>query len=118
MGSIIFGIDKNYPPHEYVENGKVKGFNVDIIKAIAEEMGSEIEFKPMTWCEAKEALKNGSIDILCMEYLLQSFGTSLNLVLISPSRKEVAVEVAYGQRGHIGMVKIDRDELRAETQSH
>jgi len=64
--AIIAGIDYNYPPHEFVEKGKARGFNVDIIKAIAEEMGSEIEFKPMTWCEAKEALKNGSIDILCM----------------------------------------------------
>lgn len=63
---IVAGIDENYPPHEFVEDEEVKGFNVDIMKAIALEMDREIIFKPMVWHEAMKALKNGSIDILCM----------------------------------------------------
>lgn len=63
---IVFGIDKNYPPHEYVENGKVKGFNVDIIKAVAREINCKIIWKPMVWSDAYLALKEGRIDVLCM----------------------------------------------------
>ncbi len=63
---IVAGIDENYPPHEFVEDGEAKGFNVDIMKAIALEMDREIIFKPMVWHKAMEALKNESIDILCM----------------------------------------------------
>jgi len=63
---IIFGIDKNYPPHEFVEDGMVRGFNVDIMKAIAKEMNESMEIKPMVWSDAVKALENGSIDVLCM----------------------------------------------------
>ena len=64
--TIIVGIDENYPPHEFVEDGSVRGFNVDIIEAIAEEINETVEFKPMKWHDAVEALKNESIDALFM----------------------------------------------------
>lgn len=63
---LIAGIDYNYPPHEFIENGEARGFNVDIMRAIAAHMNESIEFKPMAWHEALDALKNGSIDALCM----------------------------------------------------
>jgi len=63
---LIVGIDYNYPPHEFIENGEARGFNVDIMRAIAAHMNESIEFKPMAWHEALDALKNGSIDALCM----------------------------------------------------
>lgn len=64
--SIIVGIDENYPPHEYVKDGEIKGFNVDLMEAIANEINESVEFKPMKWEFAIEALKNGSIDALFM----------------------------------------------------
>ncbi|HDN96152.1 MAG TPA: transporter substrate-binding domain-containing protein, partial [Thermoplasmatales archaeon] len=64
--TIIVGIDENYPPHEFVEDGSVRGFNVDIIEAIAKEINETVEFKPMKWHDAVEALKNESIDALFM----------------------------------------------------
>ncbi|MHA1852500.1 MAG: transporter substrate-binding domain-containing protein [Candidatus Heimdallarchaeaceae archaeon] len=66
------GLDKNFPPHEWAEwdnetqQWKVYGFNIEIIKEIASRMGTEIEFYPMTWSNAYDSLRNGSIDILCM----------------------------------------------------
>jgi len=57
--------DKNYPPYEYVdENGNYKGFNVDIMRAIAIELGIDIEIIPMTWNEALIALENGEVDAI------------------------------------------------------
>lgn len=57
--------DDNYPPYEYVdENGIYKGFNVDIMRAVAIELGLDIELVPMTWQEALLALENGSIDAI------------------------------------------------------
>ncbi len=63
---MIVGIDYNYPPHEFVEDGVARGFNVDILKAVAAHMNESIKFEPMAWYDAMEALKNGSIDALCM----------------------------------------------------
>ena len=60
------GIDENYPPHEFVENGEVRGFNVDLIKAMAEAVNESVEFKPMPWDSVLKSLDNGSIDMAFM----------------------------------------------------
>lgn len=44
-GKIIVGSDTAYPPFENVENGETVGFDVDMVKAIGEKIGYEVEFK-------------------------------------------------------------------------
>jgi ABC-type amino acid transport substrate-binding protein len=44
-GKIIVGSDTAYPPFENVVDGETVGFDVDIMKAIGERLGYEIEFK-------------------------------------------------------------------------
>ncbi|KKM10977.1 hypothetical protein SY88_10825 [Clostridiales bacterium PH28_bin88] len=57
--------DLYFPPYEYVdENGVYKGFNVDIMRAIAIEKGLDLELVPMPWSEAVEALKRGEVDAI------------------------------------------------------
>lgn len=57
--------DNSHPPYEYVdENGIYKGFNVDIMRAIAIEKGIDIEFVPMSWHDAVDALNSGEVDII------------------------------------------------------
>ena len=62
------GGDENFPPYEYlieVEGQKVyRGFNVDVMKAVALETGIEIEFRPMTWAKVLQELEDGEIDIV------------------------------------------------------
>lgn len=43
-GAIIIGSDTAYPPFEFVEGGEIVGFDVDIMNAIGEKLGLEIEF--------------------------------------------------------------------------
>lgn len=43
-GTIIVGSDTAYPPFEFVEGGETVGFDVDIVKAVAEKLGLEVEF--------------------------------------------------------------------------
>lgn len=55
--------DYNHPPYEYVdENGIFKGYNVDIINAIAHATGLDMEIIPMEWNEAILALDNKEVD--------------------------------------------------------
>jgi len=57
--------DNNHPPYEYVDtNGNYKGFNVDIMRAIAIELGIEIELIPMEWNEALRALEENKVDAI------------------------------------------------------
>lgn len=66
--TIIVAGDNNFPPYEFIEdvdgNKVYRGFNVDIVKAIALQTGYEIEFKPMTWNDALNALDNGEVDAI------------------------------------------------------
>ncbi|MDA3886644.1 MAG: transporter substrate-binding domain-containing protein, partial [Candidatus Delongbacteria bacterium] len=62
---LIIGGDKNYPPYEYLdENGEPAGYNIDLIKAIAKNLGILIEIKLGVWSDVREELSNGAIDVL------------------------------------------------------
>ncbi|MFO8235573.1 MAG: transporter substrate-binding domain-containing protein [Bacteroidales bacterium] len=62
---IIIGGDNNYPPFEYLdENGQPAGFNVELTKAIAEEMGMNVEIQLGPWADIRQKLNEGHIDAL------------------------------------------------------
>jgi PAS domain S-box-containing protein len=57
--------DSNYPPFEYIDNdGECKGFNVDITKSIAKEMGFDISFNLMEWTKAIEYVKSNDFQAI------------------------------------------------------
>lgn len=65
VAPIKIGGDNNYPPYEFVDdNDNFRGFNVDIIRAIAIELGLEIELVPNSWENTMELLKTGEIDAI------------------------------------------------------
>lgn len=57
------GIDTTYPPFEYEEDGEYKGIDVDLIRAIAENQGFEIELNPMDFGGIIPAVQAGQLDI-------------------------------------------------------
>lgn len=57
--------DNNFPPFEYLtDSGVYEGFNVDILNAISIETGIKLEFHPMPWNQALEALTSGEVDAI------------------------------------------------------
>lgn len=62
---LIIAGDKNYPPYEFIDDdGEYRGFNVDLMRALAIELGVEIKLVPMDWMGAHAALINGKIDAI------------------------------------------------------
>ena len=62
---IVVGGDHNYPPFEFLdENGLPAGYNVDLTRAIAREMGLDIEIRLMPWTEVMQALERGMVDVV------------------------------------------------------
>jgi PAS domain S-box-containing protein len=60
---IVIGGDHNYPPFEFIdENGEPAGFNVDLVRAVAEEVGLDIDIQLGPWTQIREALERGEID--------------------------------------------------------
>ncbi len=65
LKKIIVGGDFDYKPYTFLDsNGKAKGFDVDIIKYIAQRHDFLLEFQFTKWNEALENLENGKVDVL------------------------------------------------------
>lgn len=58
------GTSPTYPPFESEENGELVGFDIDLIKKIAEVEGFEIEMSSMQFDGLIPALKTGQIDVI------------------------------------------------------
>ncbi|MEO5375352.1 MAG: transporter substrate-binding domain-containing protein [Alphaproteobacteria bacterium] len=62
---IVVGSEIDFPPYALVdEHGEADGFSVDLLRAVAEVMGLEIEIRPGPWPEVLSAFKEGRLGLL------------------------------------------------------
>lgn len=60
----IAGTEATFAPFEYMdEKGNVVGIDKDLMDAISDEMGIEIEMKNVGWDSVFEGIKGGTVDI-------------------------------------------------------
>ena len=57
------GVDVTYPPFEFQEDGEMKGIDIDLINAIAEDQGFEIKIEAMDFSGIIPAMQAGELDI-------------------------------------------------------
>jgi len=60
----VVGVDASFPPWTWVEKGEYKGFDVEVMTAIAAIEGFKIEIRDLPWSTVITALSQGKIDIL------------------------------------------------------
>lgn len=64
---VIYGGDQEYPPYEYLDqNGQPRGFHVDLMRAIGEVMGFEVEFRLKPWNQVVEDMRLGKVEVAAM----------------------------------------------------
>ncbi|HEX7127303.1 MAG TPA: basic amino acid ABC transporter substrate-binding protein [Thermodesulfobacteriota bacterium] len=63
-GVLVVGSDVTYPPFEYMEGNTPVGFDVDIARAIARELGVRLDYQNTAWDGIFAALKSGKFDML------------------------------------------------------
>jgi PAS domain S-box-containing protein len=57
--------DDSYPPYEFLdEHGQPNGFNVDLLRAVAEEANLNIEIDLGPWSEVREDIESGRVRIV------------------------------------------------------
>ncbi len=60
---IVVGGDHNFPPFEFLdEKGRPSGFAVELTRAIAHEMGMDVQIRLGPWERTVDALEKGEID--------------------------------------------------------
>ena len=63
-GTIIAGTSADYPPFEFVNSaGEMVGFDVDMIKEIAKQMGVKLELSDMPFDSLIASVQEGKIDV-------------------------------------------------------
>lgn len=61
--TLVVGLDDTFAPMGFRdEAGELVGFDIDLATAVAEEMGMDVEFKPIDWNAKEMELKAGTID--------------------------------------------------------
>ena len=63
--TINVGTNAEFPPFEYMNNeGEIDGFDMAVIKAIAEEKGYDVKFTNMEFKSLPASLKTGALDVV------------------------------------------------------
>lgn len=63
FSKLVVGTDAAYAPMEYIDDkGEIVGIDIDIVNAIAEEMGVEVEFRNTGWDPLFPAVNNEEVD--------------------------------------------------------
>jgi len=61
---IVVGIDEAYPPHQFRDaRGQPAGFDVDLFRAVADELGLEYRMQLGPWPRIRAQLEAGQIDV-------------------------------------------------------
>lgn len=63
-GTIVNGIEAQNPPFEYVDNGKIVGFDIDITNKFAEYLGVKAEFLDTAWSGVIPSLYTKKFDMI------------------------------------------------------
>lgn len=58
------GFDPKSPPYQFLRNDQYVGFNIDLIKKIADNQQFQVQYVPLTLNQSIEALRDGEIDII------------------------------------------------------
>ena len=61
-GELVIATDPTYAPFEYMENGKLQGFDVDIANEIGKTLGVKVRWVAMEWAGVLGALETRKVD--------------------------------------------------------
>lgn len=94
---VVVGTDASFAPFEYMDKGKIVGFDVDFLDAVMKEAGLEYELKNIGWDPLFAALQEGKeIDL------------AISGITINDKRKQTYdFSVPYFESTHMILVKED-----------
>lgn len=59
---LTFATSADYPPFEYISNGKLIGFEIELGEMIAQELGKKVKFQDMNFSSVLAAVQNSITD--------------------------------------------------------
>ncbi|KAA9166929.1 ABC transporter substrate-binding protein [Amycolatopsis acidicola] len=71
-GKIVVGQDQTYPPNEFVDNGTVTGFDVDLGNAIGEKLGVKMEYQNAAFSGILAGLGSGQYELAMSSFTINA----------------------------------------------
>jgi polar amino acid transport system substrate-binding protein len=62
-GKLIVGVNVPYSPNEYISKGKVVGFDVDLMDAVAKSLGLKTDYRQADFDKIVPSVKAGTFDV-------------------------------------------------------
>jgi len=117
---LVVGSDTTYPPFEFIEDGDIAGFDIDLIKEIASRMKKEIEITSNSYDSEFKDLIDGKLDIVISAVPVDAEKASivdfsepyytLEYLMVSLSGSEIRIkEDLSGKR--IGVLKMGKSNI-------
>ncbi|GAB4332045.1 MAG: hypothetical protein Kow0099_03700 [Candidatus Abyssubacteria bacterium] len=72
--TLTIAVHSNYPPYQYYSSlkGEFRGFDIDLLNALADKVGAEVQYRQMSKIEGLAALREGLIDgVLGVAYSIE-----------------------------------------------
>lgn len=97
---LVVGTAITRPFEYYDDNGKLIGFDVDLMNAIAKKLGVTVEWREMAFADLLPTLANGDVDVV------------IAAMYIRPDREEIVdMSQPYVQTGLIMAVHVDNTDV-------
>lgn len=64
-GTLVMATNAEFPPYEYKESDNIVGFDVDIMTAICDKLGYELQIDDMAFDSIIAAVQSGKADVGC-----------------------------------------------------
>ena len=101
-GTLRVGLDPSYPPFESLRDDRYVGYDIDLAKAIAGDLGVQVEFKPLALDTQYDALASQKVDVLISA-----------LPFVYERQKEVRYSQPYYQAGQVIVVRTTGSETKS-----
>lgn len=102
-GVVIVGTEAVVPPYEFVEDGKIVGYNADILNEIVKNLGVELEHHDVEWKGILSGLEAKKFDFLATS------------VAVTPERKEkFGMTTPVGELIYVFVKNIDDSSINSQ----
>lgn len=96
-GTLMIGSDQVYPPYDYLENGVTKGFDAEVMDALAPKLGVETQFVDTRFANLIPGLQANRYDVIA------------SALYVTAARAKVVDYIPYAKTGGSLMVLADSD---------
>lgn len=117
-GTLIVGTNAEFPPYEYYEEGEIIGMDIDIMQAVCDKLGMEMQIEDMAFDSIISAVSTGKADIGASGFTVteerkkninfsDTYTTSKQVIIVADAG-EVSEEASFTEKFYDNFIKENR----------